>query len=106
MQPRWANFNSRIILRIMCRYEERKVRRSEIAATLANSKSCTELTTRALNMPKHLLGTFCMDIEMFIVTSSEDITYGGDINFFLENGWFREFNMRKVYHLLKKASMI
>lgn len=57
-------------------------------------------------MPKHLFGTFCLDVEMYIMISPEDITHGGDINFFLDNGWFRNFNMKKIYFLLKKANMI
>ena len=69
--------------------------------------SCSEdLKARALGMPKHLLGTFLMDVETYVTTSPEHITYGGDVNFFLDNGWFRSFDMKKIYDLFRKENMI
>jgi len=68
--------------------------------------SSTDLMDRALGMPKHLLGTFLMDIETYVTTPPEDIHHGGDINFFSDNGWFRYFDMQKVYDLFRKENMI
>ena len=58
-------------------------------------------------MPKHLLGTFVMDLEMYIVTESPfEITASGDQDFFLDNHWFHRFNMQEIYDFLRKECMI
>ena len=90
----------------MGRYEVRKSRRQEISTILQYCTCPTELTNRALGMPKHLVGTFLMDLETYVTTSPEDITHGGDVNFFLDNGWYRFFDMKKIYDLFRKESMI
>lgn len=58
-------------------------------------------------MPRHLLATFVLDIETYIVSNSpSDITHSGDYDFFCDNNWYSYFNISEVYDLLRKESMI
>ena len=91
----------------MNRYEVRKTRRSQIAGFLQSSENQHDLLARAMNMPKHLFGTFILDVEMYIVSENPfEITAGGDQDFFSDNHWFYNFNMQDVYDLLRKESML
>ena len=90
----------------MDRFGFRKVRRSQIASNLESSQSYGSLFQKIICMPRHLLGTFALDVEMFIKCTHVEIKASGDLDFFSDNWWFMKFDMQKVFDFLQKECMI